>query len=147
MLAEENLGTSDGRKMSYELKAARRDKAMNRGSGRRKMIVSLASVLILSARIWAEGSVPSGGPTYFKDVLPILQENCQRCHRPAGNTNSGMVAPMSLTTYEETRHWVKSILREVRARRMPPWFAAPEFDGVFDLERKLTDKQIETIGQ
>ena len=22
------------------------------------------------------------GPTYYKDVLPILQSNCQTCHRP-----------------------------------------------------------------
>ena len=33
------------------------------------------------------------GPTFYKDVLPILQKNCQSCHRP------GEVAPMSLLTY------------------------------------------------
>jgi hypothetical protein len=30
------------------------------------------------------GGVLTGqsGPTYYKDVLPILQSNCQTCHRP-----------------------------------------------------------------
>lgn len=32
--------------------------------------------------------------TFNKDVLPILQQKCQSCHRP------GQVAPMSFLTYE-----------------------------------------------
>ena len=43
------------------------------------------------------------GPTYYKDVLPILQANCQTCHRP------GEVAPMSLLTYEQSRPWAQAI--------------------------------------
>ena len=31
-------------------------------------------------------------PTFNKDVLPILQQNCQECHRP------GAIAPMSFMT-------------------------------------------------
>ena len=31
--------------------------------------------------------------TFSKDVLPILQKNCQSCHRP------GEIAPMSFLTY------------------------------------------------
>ncbi|HEY7392069.1 MAG TPA: hypothetical protein VH640_26360, partial [Bryobacteraceae bacterium] len=41
--------------------------------------------------------------TFDKDVLPILQKNCQECHRP------GEVAPMSLLTYAEARPWAKAI--------------------------------------
>ncbi len=37
----------------------------------------------------------SGPVTFTKDVLPILQQNCQECHRPSGPNHSGMVAPMS----------------------------------------------------
>jgi len=37
--------------------------------------------------------------TFNKDVLPILQKNCQSCHRP------GEVAPMSLLTFSDTRPW------------------------------------------
>ncbi len=39
--------------------------------------------------------------TFTKDILPILQENCQTCHRPAGKNMSGMIAPMSLVTYKD----------------------------------------------
>src|SRR3712207_8813072 len=38
-------------------------------------------------------------PTFHKDVLPILQQRCQGCHRP------GEAAPMSFLTYKETRPW------------------------------------------
>ena len=41
-------------------------------------------------------------PTFYKDVLPILQANCQTCHRP------GEVAPMSLITFEQARPWAKA---------------------------------------
>ncbi len=33
--------------------------------------------------------------TFNKDVLPILEKNCQSCHRP------GEATPMSLLTYQD----------------------------------------------
>ena len=82
--------------------------------------------------------------TYYKDVLPIVQENCQTCHRPSGYNISGLVAPMAFMTYDETRPWARAIARKVESREMPPWFAsAPE--GVFENERSLTDAEIDTI--
>ena len=53
--------------------------------------------------------------TFTKDIVPILQEKCQECHRPDS------LAPMSLITYEETRPWAKSIKLRVMTRQMPPW--------------------------
>jgi hypothetical protein len=41
--------------------------------------------------------------TFNKDVLPILQRNCQVCHRP------GEIGPMSLMTYQAARPWAKAI--------------------------------------
>ena len=35
--------------------------------------------------------------TFNKEVLPILQKNCQSCHRP------GEIAPMSFLTYKDAR--------------------------------------------
>ncbi|HET9833725.1 MAG TPA: cytochrome c, partial [Vicinamibacterales bacterium] len=55
-------------------------------------------------------------PTFTRDVLPILQKNCQSCHRP------GQIAPMSLVTYDEARPWARSIKNKVESRQMPPWF-------------------------
>ena len=79
-----------------------------------------------------------------KDVLPIVQANCQTCHRPAGYNISGLVAPMSFMNYEETRPWARAIARKVESREMPPWFAS-EPKGVFENERGLTDTEIDTI--
>ena len=84
--------------------------------------------------------------TYYKDVLPIMQENCQTCHRQSGYNISGLIAPMSFMDYRETRPWARAIARKVESREMPPWFAsAPK--GVFDNERGLTDAEIHTILQ
>jgi hypothetical protein len=74
--------------------------------------------------------------TFNKDVLPILQKNCQQCHRP------GEVAPMSLLTYESTRPWAKAIKTAVVARKMPPWFAEV---GHFQDERTLSPADINTL--
>src|SRR5688572_5773575 len=49
--------------------------------------------------------------TYARDVAPILQENCVRCHRP------GSVAPMSLETYQDVRRWAARISERVVKRQ------------------------------
>lgn len=93
---------------------------------------------------FAYGDVPVR-PTFTKDVMPILQENCQECHREKPISTSGMVAPFALTSYEEVRPWAKAISKAVGTRYMPPWFATEAFHGVFRNERSLTQDQIDTI--
>ncbi|MFP6583411.1 MAG: alkyl hydroperoxide reductase [Candidatus Hydrogenedentota bacterium] len=83
--------------------------------------------------------------TFTKDVLPILQENCQICHRPEGANLGGMVAPMAFTTYQEVRPWAKAIAKAVSNRDMPPWDATAEFHGVFENERTISQAAIDTI--
>jgi len=80
----------------------------------------------------------AGAPTFYKDVLPILQAHCQTCHRP------GEVAPMSLLTYEETRPWARAIKAAVTTGKMPPWFADPHY-GRFANDRRLAAGDIETV--
>lgn len=92
----------------------------------------------------ALGAAPAK-PTFTKDVQPILQENCQECHRPKPIKMSGLVAPFSLSSYEEARPWAKAIAKAVTDRAMPPWFATEEFHGVFRNERSLTQDEIDTI--
>ena len=53
----------------------------------------------------AEGSV-----TYYRDVLPILQNNCQGCHRP------GAVGPFSLMTYKQASNWASDIKEYAQSR-------------------------------
>src|SRR5262249_1585721 len=69
---------------------------------------------------------------------PILQKNCQQCHRP------GEVAPMSLLTYNDARPWAKAIKTAVATRKMPPWFADDGYRRIAN-ERKLSDHDIETL--
>src|SRR5580700_10268727 len=76
--------------------------------------------------------------TFNKDVLPILQQKCQSCHRP------GEVAPMSFLTYETTRPWAKAIKNAVITKKMPPWFADPQY-GHFRNAPALTDADVQTI--
>lgn len=83
--------------------------------------------------------------TFYRDVMPILQENCQTCHRPYGLNLGGMVAPMAFTSYADVRPWAKAMAREVQAGNMPPWHASPEFHGVFSNERTLTEAEVATL--
>src|SRR5687767_16003318 len=99
---------------------------------RTSLIAVVGSMLLASSVAAAES------PTFYKDVLPILQANCQSCHRP------GEVAPMSLLTYEQARPWARAIKAAVTSRQMPPWFAEPGI-GHFANERRLVDREIATL--
>jgi len=103
-----------------------------------------AAIAALGASVGTWADAPAR-PTFTKDVLPILQENCQTCHRPSGLNMSGMVAPMSLMTYEEVRPWAKSIAKVVDSRQMPPWHASEAFYGQFRNERVLTKDEMATV--
>jgi len=78
--------------------------------------------------------------TFNKHVLPILQKNCQTCHRP------GEIAPMSFLTYKDARPWAKAIKNAVVSRQMPPWFADPGY-GHFANDRRLSDAEIQTLSK
>ncbi|MBC7924343.1 MAG: thiol-disulfide isomerase [Bryobacteraceae bacterium] len=96
------------------------------------LVGALTAVSVLAA------SGGSGAVTFHKDVEPLLQKNCQGCHRP------GEAAPMSFLTYNETRPWAKAMKEAVRLNRMPPWFADPHV-GKFANDRSLTTADRETI--
>jgi hypothetical protein len=82
----------------------------------------------------------STSPSFYKDVLPILQDHCQSCHR------AGEAAPMPLVTYEETRPWAQKMAAAVEMKMMPPWFADPRY-GHFANDPSLTEQQIATISK
>jgi len=65
-----------------------------------------AALLILTVASVADNSRTSAADapvTFSKDVLPILQKNCQSCHRP------GQMAPMSLVTFRDARPWARAM--------------------------------------
>lgn len=84
-------------------------------------------------------------PTFHADVLPILQANCQACHRSDGRAAGGMVAPMALETYAGTRPWAEAIARAVADGRMPPWGAHVRHQGTFIGERYLDEADRATL--
>ena len=97
----------------------------------RRLIPALAAMAAISG-------LQAATVTFNKDVLPILQKNCQTCHRP------GEVAPMSLLTYNDARPWAKAIKLAVASQKMPPWFADPNV-GHFTNERRLTPAEIAIV--
>jgi len=92
----------------------------------------------LAITVAATAADQTSSVTFNKDVLPILQKNCQTCHRP------GQVAPMSLISYKETRPWAKAIKAAVTTRQMPPWFAEGKY-GHFTNDRSLKQHDIDTL--
>jgi hypothetical protein len=80
----------------------------------------------------------AAAPTFTKDVLPIMQEKCQGCHRP------GEIGPMAFMNYEQVRPWAKAIKSDVLARKMPPWFADPHY-GKFANDRSLSESELNTL--
>ena len=105
------------------------------------VLALLASGLGMAVQTGAQSPIPSpAGPTYSRDVAPILYKNCTVCHRP------GEIGPMSLLTYKDARPWAKSIATRVSAGTMPPWHADPT-TGEFQNDRRLNPADKETLLQ
>ena len=66
-----------------------------------RALLTVAVGAMVALPLPAAGQTASAEPqvTFTKDIAPILQRSCQKCHRPDGG------APMSLLTYEEARPW------------------------------------------
>ncbi|MBM3778732.1 MAG: cytochrome c [Acidimicrobiia bacterium] len=84
--------------------------------------------------------------TFTKDIAPLLQNHCERCHRP------GSIAPMSLVTYEEVRPYARAIRVRTSLRDkpgvMPPWMLEKNV-GIqgFQDDPSLSDAQIAMIAE
>jgi hypothetical protein len=96
------------------------------------------SLVVAGAAASAPAAAAENVPTFTKDVAPIFYKACIECHRET------MFAPMSLTTYESARPYVRSIKQKVVAKSMPPW-GADTPHGMFRNDPTLTDKEIQTI--
>jgi hypothetical protein len=83
-------------------------------------------------------SSSSAPPTFYRDVLPILQNHCQACHR------EGEIGSMPLVTYEQTRPFARAIASAVSQKKMPPWFADPGI-GHFSNDPSLSSQEIATL--
>ena len=105
------------------------------------VLVLLMTITVLGSEGTPISSVPSDQTTlvtFNKDVRPILENNCQGCHRPGG------IGPMALLTYKDTRPFAKAIKTAVLTKKMPPWFADPHV-GDFRNAPKITAADIKTL--
>lgn len=93
--------------------------------------------LLMGGAVAAVASL-AATPTYHKDIEPLLQRECQECHR------AGEIGPFSLMTYAEARPWAKAIKSAVASKKMPPWFA-DEGKHAFANKRSLSQAEIESI--
>src|SRR6202161_632218 len=101
--------------------------------------LSVLSIGAASQKVLLSGNGEKNSPpTFYKDLLPILQSKCQNCHR------TGQPAPMPLVTYDETRPWAGKIAAAVEMRMMPPWFADPRY-GHFANDPSLSADQVASI--
>jgi cytochrome c-type biogenesis protein CcmH/NrfG len=82
----------------------------------------------------------SATPTFNREIVRLLQDHCQGCHRPGG------IGQVSFLPYQQAVAWAPDIQDAVRNRTMPPWNAKEAF-GAFEGVRRLTGDQIETISK
>jgi mono/diheme cytochrome c family protein len=105
-----------------------------------RTLIGISLFLFCIARASAQAnSEPAKTPTYYRDVLPLIRQHCQVCHRIGG------IAPMAFGSYEQTRRYAGVIQVAVQNHSMPPWFAEKGI-GQFKNDPSLSDEEIATIG-
>jgi len=111
-----------------------------------------------------DAGMPRRGPTFNKDIAPILFDHCGSCHRPGepvdatGAPRSGSKldgtgdqwciagAPFSLIEYRDALPHARQIAAATKKRTMPPWLPEPGY-GAFANERRLRPEQIDMIAR
>jgi hypothetical protein len=78
--------------------------------------------------------------TYYKDIAPLVQKNCQVCHRQGGP------GPFELITFDDVAYNAEKIREVVTDRRMPPWHGIlnPKYGALLN-DKRLSQDQIDTI--
>ena len=105
------------------------------------MILNAIVLTILTLGLGAIGTATaSTGPTFTKDVAPILVKNCGRCHG-----GGGIASRVPLLSYDTARPWANSIKQKVLAREMPPWPADPKESVRFRNDARLSQQEIDTL--
>jgi len=90
------------------------------------------------------GATATGAsPTFYKDVLPILQDNCQKCHHAGG------IAPFALESYDNAKNMAAGIVSATKSRIMPPWGAQDTSECTpprpWKDDARLSDAEIATL--
>ncbi len=97
------------------------------------LFLSLLFFLFLGFPVRADDEV-----TFYRDIAPIVYENCVSCHR------AGEATPFPLTNFHEVSRRARTINKVVHDRYMPPWHANSEVTDFLNV-RRLDDSQIDLI--
>src|SRR5579859_1069593 len=105
-----------------------------------RVAASLVAIIVgvLLACLIGQAQLSKGAPTYYREVLPILQGHCEVCHRAGG------IAPMSFESYPVAKRYAQAIRVATQNRSMPPWFAEAGI-GRFSNDPSLSEEEIATI--
>lgn len=76
--------------------------------------------------------------TFTEHIAPILNQHCVTCHRTDGG------APMRFDTYKRVSGYGDMIAEVVGEKRMPPWYAHPDY-GTFENARGLSQDEIDQV--
>jgi hypothetical protein len=107
----------------------------------------MLTAAVMAATPVAAQTAANHSVTFSKDIAPILQRSCQRCHHPDS------VAPMSLLTYADARPYARAMKQRTALRdapwgrgAMPPWFLERNI-GIQKVKNdvSLSDEEIATI--
>ncbi|MGD0909032.1 MAG: thiol-disulfide isomerase [Candidatus Acidiferrales bacterium] len=93
--------------------------------------------MLLTQGSQAQSQASPVTPTFYRDVLPILERRCQNCHRPGE-----MAFP--LMTADQAASRARGIRESVVSRRMPPWLADPTV-GHFANDPSLSNDEIKIL--
>jgi hypothetical protein len=98
-------------------------------------ICVVGMLLIQGSLGYAQGTYAA--PTFYRDVLPILEKHCQNCHRPGE-----MAFP--LVTADQATSRARAIRESVLSKKMPPWLADPAV-GHFANDPSLSADEIKVL--
>ncbi len=106
----------------------------------KRCVFAIAAGSIAALLLQASAALPQSNPavpTFYRDVLPILEKHCQNCHRPGE-----MAFP--LMTYDQAAARARAIRDSVVTKKMPPWLADPDY-GHFANDPSLSPSEIKTL--
>ena len=88
------------------------------------------------------------GPTFARDVAPIIYKHCASCHH---STQTGVLAlcgddAFSLLSYSDVKQRASEIAQATRTREMPPWLPEHGY-GDFLGEYRLSEEEIHTLAE
>src|SRR5688572_10397617 len=101
---------------------------------RPSLVLSLSALLATACSPASPGPT---GPTFHRDVRPLVEQSCQGCHSSTG------IAPFALETFAQVKEQAASIAAAVAARKMPPWMPAESCGQPFVDDLHLEQAQID----